>query len=163
MSAFADTLISIAFHGLAFAMVLYLISVGLSVTMGLMGFVNLAHGVFAMLGGYVLTRLMSRYGAPFLVALPAFLAASLVSWPASLASCLALVSLERSCDWAAAVNTPTEPKSKRVRDARVARVFMEPPLISEGRLAKRGAIADKLGAVFFGGRGRRGGRLTVDS
>ena len=39
--------ISVAFHGLAFAMVLYLISVGLSVTMGLMGFVNLAHGVFA--------------------------------------------------------------------------------------------------------------------
>ena len=46
-----DTLsaaVSIGFHGLAFAMVLYLISVGLSVTMGLMGFVNLAHGVFAM-------------------------------------------------------------------------------------------------------------------
>ena len=45
---------SIAFHGLAFAMVLYLISVGLSVTMGLMGFVNLAHGVFAMAGGSAL-------------------------------------------------------------------------------------------------------------
>jgi len=43
-------------------MVLYLISVGLSVTMGLMGFVNLAHGVFAMAGGYVLTSLMSRWG-----------------------------------------------------------------------------------------------------
>jgi branched-chain amino acid transport system permease protein len=63
-----DTLsaaVSIAFHGLAFAMVLYLISVGLSVTMGLMGFVNLAHGVFAMAGGYVLTSLMGRYGVPF--------------------------------------------------------------------------------------------------
>ena len=47
--------VSILFHGLAFAMVLYLISVGLSVTMGLMGFVNLAHGVFAMVGGYVVT------------------------------------------------------------------------------------------------------------
>ena len=46
-------------------MVLYLISVGLSVTMGLMGFVNLAHGVFAMLGGYVVTSLMNRYGVPF--------------------------------------------------------------------------------------------------
>ena len=43
--------VSIGFHGLAFAMVLYLISVGLSVTMGMMGIVNLAHGVFAMLGG----------------------------------------------------------------------------------------------------------------
>src|SRR5262250_936808 len=64
----ADTLsaaISIGFHGLAFAMVLYLISVGLSVTMGMMGFVNLAHGVFAMLGGYVLTSLMKDQGMPF--------------------------------------------------------------------------------------------------
>ena len=54
--------ISILFHGTAFAMVLYLISVGLSVTMGLMGFVNLAHGAFAMLGGYVLTSVMSQIG-----------------------------------------------------------------------------------------------------
>ena len=61
--------VSIGFHGVAFAMVLYLISVGLSVTMGLMGFVNLAHGVFAMLGGYVMTSLMSRLGVPFAVAL----------------------------------------------------------------------------------------------
>jgi branched-chain amino acid transport system permease protein len=68
----SDTLaavVSILFHGTAFAMVLYLISVGLSVTMGLMGFVNLAHGVFAMLGGYVVTSLMSRYGVPFAAAL----------------------------------------------------------------------------------------------
>ena len=67
-----DTLsavISIGFHGLAFAMVLYLISVGLSVTMGMMGFVNLAHGVFAMLGGYAMTTLMSQSGVAFLPAL----------------------------------------------------------------------------------------------
>src|SRR6201993_3979537 len=50
-------------------MVLYLISVGLSVTMGMMGFVNLAHGVFAMLGGYIVTSLMSRQGVPFALAL----------------------------------------------------------------------------------------------
>src|SRR5258708_12956943 len=61
--------ISIAFHGLAYAMVLYLISVGLSVTMGLMGFVNLAHGAFAMAGGYALTTLMSRLHLPFGLAL----------------------------------------------------------------------------------------------
>ena len=61
--------VSIGFHGLAFAMVLYLISVGLSVTMGMMGFVNLAHGVFAMLGGYIVTSLMSRHGVPFALAL----------------------------------------------------------------------------------------------
>ncbi len=61
--------ISIAFHGLALAMVLYLISVGLSVTMGLMGFVNLAHGAFAMAGGYAATTLMGRFGLPFAPAL----------------------------------------------------------------------------------------------
>src|SRR6266550_4547126 len=64
MSDALSAAVSIGFHGLAFAMVLYLISVGLSVTMGLMGFVNLAHGVFAMVGGYVLTSLMSRFGVP---------------------------------------------------------------------------------------------------
>ena len=63
--------VSISFHGLAFAMVLYLISVGLSVTMGMMGFVNLAHGVFAMLGGYIVTSLISRHGVPFGLALVA--------------------------------------------------------------------------------------------
>src|ERR1700747_2186361 len=70
--------ISIGFHGLAFAMVLYLISVGLSVTMGLMGFINLAHGVFAMAGGYAMTTLMSRVGVPFPVALVAAVAVAVV-------------------------------------------------------------------------------------
>ena len=50
-------------------MVLYLISVGLSVTMGLMGFVNLAHGAFAMAGGYALATLMARLHLPFWLAL----------------------------------------------------------------------------------------------
>src|ERR1700687_5348255 len=82
MSSMLAAILSIGFHGLAFAMVLYLISVGLSVTMGLMGFVNLAHGVFAMLGGYVMTSLMNRYGVPFLAALAlAALATALVSIP----------------------------------------------------------------------------------
>src|SRR5436305_12237695 len=69
MSAALDSAVSIAFHGLAYAMVLYLISVGLSVTMGLMGFVNLAHGVFAMAGGYGAVTLMNRAGVPFFPAL----------------------------------------------------------------------------------------------
>jgi branched-chain amino acid transport system permease protein len=81
LSDTASAVISIGFHGLAFAMVLYLISVGLSVTMGLMGFVNLAHGFFAMAGGYVLTSLMSRFGVAFL---PALLAAAAVTALASL-------------------------------------------------------------------------------
>src|SRR6185369_17395787 len=64
-----EALISILFHGTAYAMILYIVSVGLSVTMGLMGFANLAHGVFAMAGGYVTVTLMNSYGVPFAPAL----------------------------------------------------------------------------------------------
>jgi Branched-chain amino acid transport system / permease component len=81
MSTTLAILFSIGFHGLALAMVLYLISVGLSVTMGMMGFVNLAHGVFAMLGGYVMTGLMQRHGASLPLAMVAAAAAALVSLP----------------------------------------------------------------------------------
>src|ERR1700685_2832468 len=82
LGGLTDAVTSIGFHGLAFAMVLYLISVGLSVTMGLMGFVNLAHGAFAMLGGYVMTVLMTRCDVPFLAALGlAAATAALVSIP----------------------------------------------------------------------------------
>jgi len=69
MQAFLSSLVSVVFHGVAYGMILYVISVGLSVTMGLMGFANLAHGVFAMAGGYVLTWTMSRFGVPFPLAL----------------------------------------------------------------------------------------------
>jgi branched-chain amino acid transport system permease protein len=82
MSETASAAISVAFHGLTLGMVLYLISVGLSVTMGLMGFVNLAHGAFAMAGGYVMTTLMNRWGVDFplalLVAVAVVIAASLL-------------------------------------------------------------------------------------
>src|ERR1700745_3103886 len=63
-----EALTSIVFHGLAYAMILYIISVGLSVTMGLMGFVNLAHGVFAMARGDVTVTLMTRYPRAFSLA-----------------------------------------------------------------------------------------------
>lgn len=56
---------TVLLHGLAYGMVLFLISVGLSVTMGLMGFVNLAHGVFAMLGGYVMVTMIGQFGVPY--------------------------------------------------------------------------------------------------
>jgi branched-chain amino acid transport system permease protein len=71
MDSALSAAVSIGFHGLAFAMVLYLISVGLSVTMGMMGFINLAHGVFAMAGGYVMTGLIDRHGVSFPLALAA--------------------------------------------------------------------------------------------
>ena len=61
--------LSIVFGGVSAGMVLFIVSVGLSVTMGLMGFVNLAHGGFAMLGGYVIVLSMKHWGLPFLAAL----------------------------------------------------------------------------------------------
>jgi branched-chain amino acid transport system permease protein len=69
MEAFLSSLVSVAFHGVAYGMILYVISVGLSVTMGLMGFTNLAHGVFAMAGGYILVTCLSRFQVPFPLAL----------------------------------------------------------------------------------------------
>ncbi|RZI41093.1 branched-chain amino acid ABC transporter permease [Herbaspirillum sp. HC18] len=62
--------LGVLFDGLAYGTLLFLISVGLSITLGLMRFINLAHGVFAMAGGYLLVSLMSRAGIPFLAALP---------------------------------------------------------------------------------------------
>ena len=70
----------VLFDGFAFGMLLFVLSVGLSVTLGLMGFINLAHGAFAMLGGYVAVLAVRQAGLPFLAALPlAFLAAALTS------------------------------------------------------------------------------------
>ena len=50
-------------------MILFIISVGLSVTMGLMGFVNLAHGAFSMVGGYLVVTMMNQMAIPFFLAL----------------------------------------------------------------------------------------------
>lgn len=60
---------SIILGGLAAGMVLFIVSVGLSVTMGLMGFANLAHGAFAMLGGYAIVLTMKYWGLGFVPAL----------------------------------------------------------------------------------------------
>ena len=71
---------SILLGGLAAGMVLFVVSVGLSVTMGLMGFVNLAHGGFAMLGGYAVVLAMRHWGLPFSAALAlGFVAVALVA------------------------------------------------------------------------------------
>ncbi len=64
-------MLTIIFDGIAYGMLLFVLAVGLSVTLGLMNFVNLAHGAFAMAGGYVTVILMQRYGWPFLACLPA--------------------------------------------------------------------------------------------
>ena len=64
-------MLTILFDGIAYGMLLFILAVGLSVTMGLMNFINLAHGAFAMVGGYITVLLMQRLGLPFLLALPA--------------------------------------------------------------------------------------------
>ena len=63
-------MLGVLFDGIAYGSLLFLVSLGLSVTMGLMNFVNLAHGAFAMAGGFVCVVAMTRFGVPFLAALP---------------------------------------------------------------------------------------------
>ncbi len=72
-------MLTILFDGIAYGMLLFVLAVGLAVTMGLMNFINLAHGAFAMAGGYITVLLMQKAGLPFLLCLPlAFLGAALL-------------------------------------------------------------------------------------
>jgi branched-chain amino acid transport system permease protein len=63
-------LLTILFDGIAYGMLLFVLACGLAVTLGLMNLINLAHGAFAMAGGYVTVVLVNRMGVPFLAALP---------------------------------------------------------------------------------------------
>src|SRR5260370_12440398 len=73
------TLFTILFDGVAYGMLLFVLACGLAVTLGLMNFVNLAHGAFAMAGGYVCAVLVNRSGWPFFAGLPlAFVASALI-------------------------------------------------------------------------------------
>jgi branched-chain amino acid transport system permease protein len=63
-------MLTILFDGIAYGMLLFVVACGLSVTLGLMNFVNLAHGAFAMAGGYITVVLVNRLGIPFLAGLP---------------------------------------------------------------------------------------------
>ncbi|MEO6018219.1 MAG: branched-chain amino acid ABC transporter permease [Polaromonas sp.] len=69
-------MLTILFDGIAYGMLLFVLAVGLAVTMGLMNFINLAHGAFAMAGGYITVLLMQHFGVPFLVCLPLAFAGS---------------------------------------------------------------------------------------
>jgi branched-chain amino acid transport system permease protein len=72
-------MLTLLFDGIAYGMLLFILAVGLSVTMGLMNFINLAHGAFAMVGGYITVVLMQRFDVPFLLCLPlAFTGAALL-------------------------------------------------------------------------------------
>ena len=70
----------VIFDGFAYGMLLFILSVGQSVTLGMMNFINLAHCAFAMLGGYITVTLVNRYGWPFFATLPvAFIVTAVVS------------------------------------------------------------------------------------
>ena len=72
-------MLTLLFDGIAYGMLLFVLAVGLSVTLGLMNFINLAHGAFAMAGGYITVLAMNRLGLPFLVCLPlAFIGSALL-------------------------------------------------------------------------------------
>jgi branched-chain amino acid transport system permease protein len=74
-----SSMLTILFDGVAYGMLLFVLACGLSVTLGLMNFVNLAHGAFAMAGGYLTAVLMNRFGVPFLATLPlAFLGPAVI-------------------------------------------------------------------------------------
>src|SRR3982074_3537653 len=73
------TLLTILFDGVAYGMLLFVLACGLAVTLGLMNFFNLAHGAFAMTGGYVFAVLVNQTRRPFFAGLPlAFVASALI-------------------------------------------------------------------------------------
>jgi len=63
-------MLTLLFDGIAYGMLMFVLAVGLAVTLGLMNFINLAHGAFAMAGGYITVLAMNRLGVPFLLCLP---------------------------------------------------------------------------------------------
>ena len=72
-------MLTVVFDGVAYGMILFVLAVGLSITLGVMNVVNLAHGAFAMAGGYIGVVLVNRWGVPYLAALPlAALATALI-------------------------------------------------------------------------------------
>ncbi len=72
-------MLTVLFDGIAYGMLLFVLAVGLSVTLGLMNFINLAHGALAMAGGYIGVLLVNRMGLPFFAALPViFVATALI-------------------------------------------------------------------------------------
>ncbi len=74
-------MLTILFDGIAYGMLLFVLASGLAVTLGLMNFINLAHGSFAMAGGYITVILVNRMGVPFFASLPlAFLASAAIGF-----------------------------------------------------------------------------------
>src|SRR5258706_13703545 len=75
-----SSVFGVLFDGFAYGMLLFILSVGLSVKLGMMNFVNLAHCSFALLGRFVTVTLTNQLGWPFLDSPPfGFVAAAVVS------------------------------------------------------------------------------------
>ena len=64
------TFLSLLVDGVSYGMTLFLISVGLTVTLGVMRIVNLSHSAFAMIGGYFALWAMTAGGMSFYLAVP---------------------------------------------------------------------------------------------
>ena len=106
--------LGVLFDGFAYGMLLFLLSVGLSVTLGMMNFVNLAHCSFAMLGGYVTVTLMNGLGWPFLATLPcAFWSRQRSAWRSSARSTAACTARATS----SRCYSPSAPARRRRRRA----------------------------------------------
>ncbi len=74
-------MLTILFDGIAYGMLLFVLACGLAVTLGLMNFVNLAHGSFAMAGGYITVVLVNSLGVPFFASLLiAFLTSAIIGF-----------------------------------------------------------------------------------
>jgi branched-chain amino acid transport system permease protein len=74
------SIVTVFFNGVAYGVLLFIMSVGLSVTMGMMNFVNLAQASFSMFGGYVVVVVTQQFGIPFVVSLPiAFIVVAIFS------------------------------------------------------------------------------------
>ena len=82
-----SSVFGVLFDGFAYGMLLFILSVGLSVTLGMMNFVNLAHCAFAMLGRYLTVTLVNDFRWRLFVTLPV----------AFMATAVASIALERVC------------------------------------------------------------------
>lgn len=60
--------LNVVISGVAYGFVLFLMAGGLSITLGLMRFANMAHAAIAMVGGYAAVLLIAKAGVPFLAA-----------------------------------------------------------------------------------------------
>ncbi|MBR9842315.1 MAG: urea ABC transporter permease subunit UrtB [Rhodobacteraceae bacterium] len=68
-----NQMLDLALDGISLASIFFLAAIGLAITFGVMGVINMAHGEFIMMGaytGYVVQQLIPNYTVSILVALP---------------------------------------------------------------------------------------------